>query len=87
MIEIPIEEVNSRLPELLDRARTGEYVFITELGEPVAELAPIRPERWRIVKLALEGKIEWNGGKPEPPKEGIIIRGEPISDTVIRDRR
>ena len=87
MIEIGIEEVGGRLPELLNRARTGEYVFITQQGEPVAELAPVSPERWRIVKLALEGKIEWNGGKPEPPKQGIIIRGEPISDTVIRDRR
>ena len=87
MIEIGMEEVGDRLLELLERARTGEYVFITEQGEPVAELAPIRPERWRIVKLALEGKIEWNGGKPEPPKQGVIVRGEPISDTVIRDRR
>lgn len=87
MIEIPIEEAESRLPDLLDRARTGEYVFITSQGEPVAELAPISPERWRMVKLALEGKIEWNGGKPELPKQGVIIRGEPISDTVIRDRR
>jgi prevent-host-death family protein len=87
MIEIGIEEVDGRLEELLERARTGEYVFITERGEPVAELAPLRPERWRIVKLALEGKIEWNGGKPEPPKQGIIIRGEPLSDTIIRARR
>ena len=87
MIEIGIEEVRGRLPELLERARAGEYVFITERGEPVAEIAPIRPERWRIAKLALEGKIEWSGGKPEPPKQGVIVRGEPISDTVIRDRR
>ena len=87
MIEIGIEQVSGRLEELLERARTGEYVFITERGEPVAELAPVSPERWRIVKLALEGKIEWNGGKPEPPKQGVIVRGEPISDTVIRDRR
>lgn len=87
MIEISIEEVGGRLPELLERARTGEYVFITEQGEPIAELAPLGPERWRMVKLALEGKIEWNGGKPELPKQGVIVRGEPISDTVIRDRR
>jgi prevent-host-death family protein len=87
MIEIGIEEVGGRLEELLDRARTGEYVFITDQGAPVAELAPLRPERWRIAKLALEGKIEWNGGKPEPPRQGVIVRGEPVSDTVIRDRR
>jgi prevent-host-death family protein len=86
MIEIGIEEVPGRLPELLERARTGEYVFITERGEPVAELAPISPERWRIVKLALEGKIEWNGGKPQGLR-GVVVRGEPVSDTVIRDRR
>jgi prevent-host-death family protein len=87
VIEIGIEEVSSRLEEILKRAHAGEYVFITEQGEPLAELAPISPERWGIVKLALEGKIEWNGGKPELPKQGVIVRGEPISDTVIRDRR
>lgn len=86
MIEVGIEEARGRLEDLLERARTGEYVFITEHGEPVAELAPIRPERWRIVKLALEGKIEWNGGKPEGLR-GVVVRGEPISDTVIKDRR
>jgi len=87
VIEIGIHEVSNRLEEILERAHTGEYIFITEHGEPVAELAPISPERWRIVKLALEGKIEWSGGKPEPPKQGVIVRGEPISDTVTRDRR
>jgi prevent-host-death family protein len=86
VIEIGIEEVGARLEEILERARTGEYVFITEHGKPVAELAPISPERWRIVKLALEGKIEWNGGKPEGLR-GVVVRGEPISDTVIKDRR
>jgi len=86
VIEIGVEQVSGRLEELLERARTGEYVFITAHGEPVAELAPVSPERWRIVKLALEGKIEWNGGKPEGLR-GVVVRGEPISDTVIKDRR
>lgn len=87
MIEIAIEEVSGRLEEVLERARGGEYVFITQRGEPVAELAPLSAERWRIAKLAMEGKVEWSGGKPQLPSRGIIVRGEPVSDTVIRDRR
>ena len=86
MIEIAIEEVSGRLEEVLERARGGEYVFITQRGEPVAELAPLSVERWRIAKLAMDGKIEWSGGKPEG-LQGVIIRGEPVSDTVIGDRR
>lgn len=86
MIEIGIEEVSSRLEEVLERARGGEYVFITRHGEPVAELAPLAAERWRIAKLAMDGKVEWSGGKPQG-LQGVIVRGEPVSDTVIRDRR
>ena len=86
MIEIAIEEVSGRLEEVLERARGGEYVFITQRGEPVAELAPLTAERWRVAKLAMDGKVEWSGGKPQG-LQGVIIRGEPVSDTVIRDRR
>jgi hypothetical protein len=54
--------------------------------EPVAELMPISPARPDIAKLIEEGAVEWAGGKPKGLR-GIVVRGEPVSETIVRDRR
>ena len=52
----------------------------------MAELIPFSPERQALAKLAAEGAVEWGGGKPKGLR-GIFVRGEPVSETIIRDRR
>jgi hypothetical protein len=39
-----------------------------------------------VAKLVEEGLVEWQGGKPKGLR-GITVRGEPVSETIIRDRR
>lgn len=81
-----IQELGERLSEYLDRARDGERFLLTDHGEPVAELLPLSSERKTLARLLAEGEVEWQGGKPEGLR-GVIIRGEPLSETIIRDRR
>lgn len=33
-----------------------------------------------------KGLIDWQGGKPKGLR-GVVVRGEPVSETIIRDRR
>ena len=54
-----------------------------DLEGPGAEISPVRQA---LAKLVEEGKVEWNGGKPKGLR-GVVVRGEPISETIIRDRR
>jgi prevent-host-death family protein len=83
---VGINELKAQLSEYVDRTREGERFLVTDRGEPVAELIPLSPERLVLEKLAAEGAIEWHGGKPKGLR-GVVVRGEPVSETIIRDRR
>jgi prevent-host-death family protein len=83
---VGIKELKTRLSEYMDRTREGERFLVTDRGEPVAELIPLSPERRALAKLVNEGALEWRGGKPKGLR-GVVVRGEPVSETIIRDRR
>lgn len=86
MAKVGIKELKAKLSEYVERARGGETVVVTDRGEPVAELVSLSPTRRRLLQLAEEGELSWNGGKPKGLR-GIVVRGEPVSETVIRARR
>jgi len=86
MTKVEIKELKARLSEYVERARGGEMVVVTDGDEPVAELVPLSPTKRRLLELAEAGELSWSGGKPKGCR-GIVIRGEPISETVIRARR
>jgi hypothetical protein len=56
----------------------------SKLSEYVGRLAS--PERAALLEAVAEGKVSWSGGKPKGLR-GVMVRGEPVSETVIRDRR
>jgi prevent-host-death family protein len=45
MSTFSVAEAKAHLSELLERAEKGEEVVITRRGEPVAQLAPVRPAK------------------------------------------
>lgn len=86
MIRVGIKELNDNLAEYVARVSEGEQILVLVGGEAVAELSPLDPTRRVLLEAAEAGKITWNGGKPKGLR-GIVVRGEPMSDTVIRARR
>lgn len=54
--------------------------------EPASELDQRSAERKILDELVRKGLIEWNGGKPKGLR-GVVVRGEPVSETIIRARR
>jgi len=47
-MKVSVDEAKDRFPDMLDRVAIGEEVVITDSGEPVAKLVPIRaPEKKR----------------------------------------
>lgn len=86
METIALHHFRDHLQEYLDRARKGEHIVITEEGEEVAQLGPVSHAEERVQELVEEGQVAWSGGKPSGLR-GVGIRGEPVSDTVIRERR
>jgi prevent-host-death family protein len=85
MIKVGIKELKAKLSEYVARALGGEMVVVTDRGEPVAELVPLSPTKRKLLELVEAGEVSWGGGKPKGLR-GIVVRGEPMSDTVIKAR-
>jgi prevent-host-death family protein len=47
MVRISIAEASERLPELIEAARRGEVVIISQAGRDVVQLAPLAARRRR----------------------------------------
>ncbi|HTP65226.1 MAG TPA: type II toxin-antitoxin system prevent-host-death family antitoxin, partial [Geobacteraceae bacterium] len=64
----------------------GEEVVITDHGREVAVVIPISSERRAVRSLVDSGKAKWSGGKPKG-KTGLKMKGKPLSETVLEERR
>jgi prevent-host-death family protein len=89
MATVGVRELKSRLSEFLRRAARGERVTVTDRGRPVAVIVPAAetPVDKKLLAMVREGLAKWDGGKPPAPRRRVRLRGKPISDTVIGDRR
>ena len=88
MITVEIRQAKSHLGEYLRKVRAGERVVITERGKPIAEITkPRSAADERLEGMIREGLATWGGGKPRGSKKRVKIKGRPISETVIEDRR
>ena len=74
MAEVTIREVRTNLKALVDRAEAGEEITISRRGKQVARLVPPVREPRRFPDLTAF-------------RASIPLRGEPLSETVIRERR
>jgi prevent-host-death family protein len=86
MISAGIKELKAKLSSYIDIAKRNEQVIITEHGKEVAILIPISKERRAINALVDEGMAHWAGEKPEG-LVGIKIKGKPLSETILEERR
>lgn len=83
---VGLKELKAHLSEYVAKCRDGEHVIITDRGREVAELTPLSPARTAMNALRDAGRVKWNGGKPKGLR-GYSVRGKPISETVLEDRR
>ncbi|RNC70742.1 MAG: type II toxin-antitoxin system prevent-host-death family antitoxin [Desulfuromonadales bacterium] len=86
MIAVGIKELKARLSSYVEKVQQGEEVVITDHGREVALVVPISPERRAVKALMDEGRAKWAGGKPTG-KRGVSVKGESLSDTVLKERR
>ncbi len=86
METIGLRQLKAHLSEYVNRCRKGERIVITDRGREVAELVPLSDARKTMNKLREAGRVKWNGGKPKGLR-GIKVRGKPVSETMLEDRR
>lgn len=74
MAKVTIREARSNLKALIERAEAGEEIIILRRGKQVARLMPPKRESSRFPDLTSF-------------RASISLKGEPMSETVIRERR
>ncbi len=88
--EIGARELKTRLGAYLREVREGATLIVTERGEPVAEIRPLRAggktEKARLDELVARGVLTRGSRKKLPPFRPIRIAGRPLSETIIEDR-
>jgi antitoxin (DNA-binding transcriptional repressor) of toxin-antitoxin stability system len=68
--------------------RVGETLSVTYRGRDVASIIPTAPPDVESIARAAvaAGITSWEGGKPRDGSRRITVRGEPISETISKDR-
>jgi prevent-host-death family protein len=86
---VGIRDLKNRLSDVLRRVRGGETIAVTDRNRPVALLVPLRPKPTErtLRQLVEAGRLSWAGGKPVGATNPPTVRGAPVSDAVIEDRR
>jgi prevent-host-death family protein len=89
MATVGIRDLKNRLSEYLRRVADGERLVITDRGRPVALLVPPeeKDEVARAMAMVREGLAHWGGGKPRGSSRPVKVKGRPISETMLEDRR
>ena len=90
MTQVGVRELKQNASAVLRRVKAGETIEVTDRGQPVARLVPIRPVS-KLDQLVAEGKAtpargsftEWlsqNPPLPTPP-------GQPLLSEILAEMR
>jgi prevent-host-death family protein len=89
MITVGIRELKNNLSYYLRGVKKGRPVTITERGRSVAILMPAETSADASLarELARKGIGTWKGGKPRGGSRSAVVKGEPVSQIVVDERR
>jgi hypothetical protein len=63
--------------------------MITERGKIVATIVPVQehPDVEKLKKLARSCLGTWRGGRPKGASQPVVVKGKPVGDIVLEERR
>jgi prevent-host-death family protein len=89
-MKLGLREANQHFSKAIRAVRTGKDVILTERGQPIAVIKPIKREQEQdavLKRMADEGLITLPSRKgPLPRFAPIRIKGKPLSQSIIEDR-
>jgi prevent-host-death family protein len=87
MKSVGIKELKAKLSSYINEIRTGQKIIITDHGEEVAFISPLSNEYRIIQLLEKSGKVQWSKGKPRGLDNRVTLEGEPLSVTILEERK
>ena len=92
-MRLGLREANQRFSKAIKAVRAGKEVVLTERGHPIAVIKPIKEEDAQeaaLQAMADEGVItpaSRKGPMPPPQWRAVKVKGKPLSQTIIEDRK
>ena len=90
---VGVKELKNCLTQYLRRTKQGEEVIVTERGNPIALIQPIKSAdkavslEARLARLAAQGLIKSPTQKPLRRVRLVKVSGKPISKAIVQARR
>jgi len=89
-MKLGLREANQHFSRAIKAVRAGKEVVLTERGQPIAVIKPIKGDHQSeaaLERMANEGLITLPTRKgPLPRFVPVRISGKPLSETIIDDR-
>ena len=89
-MKLGLREANQHFSKAIKAVRAGKEVILTERGQPIAVIKPIKDAHKSdaaLKRMADEGLVTLPTRKgPLPRFEPVPISGGPLSQTIIDDR-
>ena len=89
-MKLGLREANQHFSKAIKAVRAGKEVILTERGQPIAVIRPIKDEPQSdaaLNRMADEGLVTLPTRKgPLPRFAPVPISGKPLSQTIIDDR-
>lgn len=93
MGRVGIKELKNRLTQYLRQAKRGEEIIVTERGHPIVLMQSLKAaERVesldaRLARLAAQGRVAMPTRSPLRRIRLAKVRGAPVSQTILEERR
>ena len=89
MSNVGVRELKNKLSRYLEDVQRGKKIAVTKRGRVIAFLVPAQrsQEVERAEDLVREGLAVWSGGAPAGAKKRIKIKGKPVAEVILEDRR
>ena len=94
MVQVGTRQLKDRLGDYLRIAREGGRVIVTSHGKPVAQIIALDADKGLDDEEAARARLWAMPGVTPPsqprrldPWEPLELAGEPLSESVLRDRR
>lgn len=86
---VSVSELRKKLSYYLQKVKRGRSIRVTVRGQSVAILMSIgiRTDAQVAKELSQKGVGSWKGGKPKGGSRRISVKGKPVSEIVIEERR
>jgi prevent-host-death family protein len=89
-MKLGLREANQHFSKAIKAVRAGKAVILTERGQPIAVITPIKDAHEPdavLRRMADEGLITLPTRRgPLPRFEPVTLTGKPMSQTIIDDR-